>query len=638
MRYTSLITLLIITLSACTTKQEESTSRQVKQYSIEQFYKNVNIGGGSFSPDESKLLISSNASGIYNLYALRVDGSGVDTLTRNTGESYFAISYFPNDERILFTADKGGNEINHIYMLDTAGNITDLTPADNEKAQFAGWARDEKSFFYQSNKRDPRFFDLYEFNIGDMKAKMMYENKDGYFVGTISDDKRFIALGKPISTSVNELYVYDLEKKSLITVVADKESSASSQEFSRDNRYLYYTTDADAEFSYLASYELATGKKEKVFETNWDVWYAYHSWNNTYRIIGINEDASTAIRITNVKTGENVKAPSIPGADITAVSISKSEKLMRLTVGSSKAPSDIYVYNFETRDLKRLTNSLNPEIDPEDLVHGKVVRYASYDGVEIPSILYKPHVASKDNKVPVLVWVHGGPGGQTRLSYFALLQYLVNNGYAVIGVNNRGSSGYGKTFYRMDDKRHGEDDLMDCIKAKDYLATLDWADTSKVGIIGGSYGGYMVMAALAFEPDAFDVGVNIFGVTNWLRTLKSIPSWWEAQRKALYDELGDPFTEDSVRLHRISPLFHAHNVTKPLMVLQGANDPRVLQVESDEIVAAVRANDVPVEYVLFPDEGHGFRKKENEIKGYGDIRIFLDKYLKGESDLSKTKM
>lgn len=136
------------------------------------------------------------------------------------------------------------------------------------------------------------------------------------------------------------------------------------------------------------------------------------------------------------------------------------------------------------------------------------------------------------------------------------------------------------------------------------------------------------MAALAFQPEAFDVGVNIFGVTNWLRTLKSIPSWWEAQRTALYEELGDPFSEDSVRLRRISPLFHAGNITKPVMVLQGSNDPRVLQVESDEMVENVKANGVPVEYVLFPDEGHGFRKKENEIKGYGKIKDFLDQYLK----------
>ncbi len=214
--------------------------------------------------------------------------------------------------------------------------------------------------------------------------------------------------------------------------------------------------------------------------------------------------------------------------------------------------------------------------------------------------------------------------------YFALIQYLTNQGYAVLAVNNRGSSGYGKTFYKMDDRNHGDKDLMDCIYGKKYLQSLDYVDSSKIGIIGGSYGGYMTMAAMAFQPDEFKVGVDIFGVTNWLRTLKSVPPYWESFRKALYAEMGDPTTADSLRLYNISPLFHAEKIKSPVMVLQGANDPRVLQVESDEIVEAMRKNNVPVEYMIFPDEGHGFVKKENEIKGYGAIVTFLDQYLKGD--------
>jgi dipeptidyl aminopeptidase/acylaminoacyl peptidase len=234
--------------------------------------------------------------------------------------------------------------------------------------------------------------------------------------------------------------------------------------------------------------------------------------------------------------------------------------------------------------------------------------------------------------VPALLWIHGGPGGQSRLTYSAMLQHLVNHGYAILAVNNRGSSGYGKTFFAADDKKHGDVDLKDCIEAKKYLATLPYIDTTKIGIVGGSYGGYMVMAALAFAPEEFDVGVNIFGVTNWLRTLKSTPVWWASFRDALFNEMGNPFTEDSVALYNKSPLFHAKNIKKPFIVLQGSNDPRVLLVESDEIVKAARENNVPVEYVLFPDEGHGFLKKENNIKTSQEILKFLDKYLKGLPD------
>jgi dipeptidyl aminopeptidase/acylaminoacyl peptidase len=324
--------------------------------------------------------------------------------------------------------------------------------------------------------------------------------------------------------------------------------------------------------------------------------------------------------------------PDFGNRDISGVSISRSEKLIRLAAGSSTSPTDLYMHQFGETDFTRLTHSLNKEINENDLVAGEVIRYPSFDGLDIPAILYKPHEASVRNKVPALLLIHGGPGGQSRLGFSSTTQYLVNHGYTVLAVNNRGSSGYGKTFYNLDNRRHGEDDLMDCVKAKDFLTGLGYVDMDRVGIIGGSYGGYMTLAALTFQPEEFDAGVDLFGISNWVRTLKSTPPYWEAFRKALFDELGDPFTADSVRLYRISPLFHADQITKPLMVLQGANDPRVLKVESDEIVAAVEANGVPVEYVVFEDEGHGFVKKENQIEAWGQILMFLDKYLKGEPD------
>ena len=280
--------------------------------------------------------------------------------------------------------------------------------------------------------------------------------------------------------------------------------------------------------------------------------------------------------------------------------------------------------------FRQWTQALSPAIDPAHLVTSTVVRYRSGDGLEIPSILYKPRDASAGRPAPALVWVHGGPGGQSRTGYSATIQHLVNHGYAVLAANNRGSSGYGKTFYHMDDKRHGDVDLKDIVAARGYLESLDWVDDGRIGIIGGSYGGYMVMAALAFEPQAFDAGINIFGVTNWVRTLKSIPPWWESFKEALYDEMGDPAT-DEARHRRISPLFHAGNVKKPVLVVQGANDPRVLQVESDEMVAAVKANGVPVEYLLFPDEGHGFEKRENRIAASEAYVKFLDRYLRGNT-------
>jgi dipeptidyl aminopeptidase/acylaminoacyl peptidase len=180
----------------------------------------------------------------------------------------------------------------------------------------------------------------------------------------------------------------------------------------------------------------------------------------------------------------------------------------------------------------------------------------------------------------------------------------------------------------MDDKKHGEVDLDDVVYGKKYLQTLDYVQKEKIAIMGGSYGGYMVAAALTFRPEEFTAGIDIFGVTNWVRTLKSIPPWWGAQKDSLYDEMGDPATDEE-RQRRISPLFHTDKVTKPLLVIQGKNDPRVLQVESDELVAGVKKNGVPVEYVIFPDEGHGFLRKENRITASNAYVAFLDQYLKG---------
>jgi dipeptidyl aminopeptidase/acylaminoacyl peptidase len=309
------------------------------------------------------------------------------------------------------------------------------------------------------------------------------------------------------------------------------------------------------------------------------------------------------------------------------VRFSDDDSLFVFSNTDGSVPEELWVGRLGSAP-RRVASGLNPAIRREDLVVPTHVRFKSYDGIEIPGLLYKPYQASRRRRASAIVMVHGGPGGQANVGYFALTQALVNHGYVVFDVNNRGSSGYGKTFFRMDDKRHGEADLGDVVASRGLLIGTGYVDSARIGVLGGSYGGYMTLAALTLQPDAFKVGVDLFGISNWVRTLNSIPPWWEAFRRALYEELGDPAT-DSARLHRISPMFNADKIRVPLMVLQGANDPRVLKVESDEIVAAARAKGVPVEYVVFPDEGHGFNKKENEIQGYTAVLMFLDRYLRG---------
>ncbi len=600
----------------------------VKQYSIEEFMDNEGIFGSSFSHDYSKILIGSNISGTYNAYTIPIGGGDKTELTKSDG-TVRPMSFFPEDDRILYASDNDGDEIYHIFLRDEDGTIKDLTPDEGARASMYGWTEDYKSFYYGSNKRNPQFMDVYEMSIDDFESKLIYQNDGGYNFGGISNDKKYMALSKTINTNDSDLFLYDMASKTM-TKVSEEQAGYGAADFSNDSQELYYTTDNGAEFQYLRKYNIATKTHEDVLKKDWDISYAYFSKNGKYRVVGVNADAKTQISILNTETGEEVDFPNIPGADISSVNISRDEKLMAFYAGSSKSTSNLFVYNLGDGEYKQLTNTLNPDINSDDLVEAEVVRYKSFDGLDIPAIYYKPKTASSANKVPALVWVHGGPGGQSRTGYRPNVQYLVNHGYAILMVNNRGSSGYGKTFYQMDDQNHGEKDLQDCIEGKNYLASLPYIDKDKIGIIGGSYGGYMVMRAMTHTPEEFKIGVNIYGVTNWLRTLKSIPPWWESFKDALYQEMGDPNTADSVRLYNISPLFHADKVKNPVMVLQGAKDPRVLQVESDEMVEEIKKNNVPVEYVLFEDEGHGFVKKENQIESNSKILQFCDKYLKGD--------
>jgi dipeptidyl aminopeptidase/acylaminoacyl peptidase len=626
---------LLVCLGACKTTETEAPPRQ---YSIEQFMDVKNIYSAGFSPDEKKLLLGSNETGIFNVFELDIATGERRQLTNSTEESVFAASYFPNDDRIVYTSDKGGNEIDHIFVRNPDGSSIDIITDPNAKANFYGWSYDKKLMYYSSNSRDPRFFDLYRVDVeaapkeGNVYPSMVvYQNNEGLDPTAISRDGRYIALIKPITTNNSDVYILDTESGERKHITPHEgDIDYSPQYFSPDGKKLIYLTNEGSEFMYIASYDLATGEKTKIEDAPWDIMYTYLSRNGKYRVVAVNNDARTEIKVYNeADGGKLVQLKNVPNGDITGVNISDSEKLMTFYVSTSKSPSNLYLYNLETDEIKQLTNTLTSEINPDDLVEATVVRFKSYDGLEIPALLYKPKGLKKGEKVPALVQVHGGPGGQTRLNYSSSYQYFVNHGYAILCVNNRGSSGYGKTFYAADDKKHGDVDLKDCIAGKQYLQTLDFVDADKIGIYGGSYGGYMVMAALAFAPEEFDVGVNLFGVTNWLRTLKSIPPWWASFRDALYTEMGDP-VKDSVALYNKSPLFHADKITKPFIVLQGSNDPRVLQVESDEIVEAARANGVPVEYVVFPDEGHGWVKKENQIKSAESILQFLDRYLKGQ--------
>jgi dipeptidyl aminopeptidase/acylaminoacyl peptidase len=634
----SILLVVVLLVAACTSDKSaaelqggavDERTFTPRQYSVDDFYKNSEFFGASWAPDRQKLLVSSNLSGIWNAYAVPAAGGQPQPLTQSTTNSVFALSYFPADERLLYSSDEGGNELTHIYVRHPNGAVTDVTPGAKLKANFHGWAGNDSSFFVSTNERDPRFFDVYEISTDGLTRTLFYRNTEGYNIGPISRDKRYIALGKPRTTSDADIYIHDRQTSTTKNITQHTGTvNNSPADFSPDNTKLLFVSDSGREFASLRSYDLATGAKASVYEQPWDITGAEYSKGGRFLTVYVNEDSKFAARLLEASSLRPAPVAGMPQGLVRGVSVARNDSAFAFYASDGSVPDELYAGAIGGTPPKRLTNALNPSIRREDLVVPRVVRFKSYDGVEVPGVLYRPHQASPSAKAPALVLVHGGPGGQAQVGYFALTQALVNRGYVVFDINNRGSSGYGKTFYAMDDKKHGEADLGDVVASKRMLAETGYVDTTKIGIIGGSYGGYMVLAALTLQPDAFKVGVDLFGISNWVRTLESIPPWWASFRDALYAELGDP-KSDSARLRRISPLFNADKIKVPLMVLQGANDPRVLKVESDEIVAAAQKNGVPVEYVIFPDEGHGFVKKSNEIRGYTAVITFLDKYLKG---------
>jgi len=606
------------------------------------FYATTSFTGASFSSDGATLLVTSDESGVYNAYALALATGERRPLTASTSSAIYSIGWLPGDARFLYTSDQGGNELNHLYVRQPDGTSHDLTPGEGLKAIFSGWGKDRRSFYALTNERDPQYFDLYRYRFGQgdagsggseiapgIRRERLLENPGGFDVSGVSPDGVWVVLTKNVTNADNDLYLVRTDRPDERLHLTPHQGNVQHgfSDFGPEGRKIYYTTDEGSEFSSVWSYDIATRARAPEFAADWDVSGFSFSEDGRWLLTAVNADARTIVRVFDARTRREVVLPQLPDGDLAGVAFEHGGQRLACYVNGDRSPSNLFLVDLAGGEPRRLTNALPPEIRESELVEAEVVRYPSFDGLAIPALLYRPHGAGPERRAPALVYVHGGPGGQCRRGYNPAIQHLVNHGYAVLAVNNRGSSGYGKTFFHLDDRRHGDVDLKDCVWGRRYLETLDWVDGGRVGIIGGSYGGYMVCAALAFAPDAFDVGIDIFGVTNWIRTLESIPAWWAEFRDSLYAEIGDPAV-DRASLEARSPLVHAGNITRPLLVIQGKNDPRVLEAESEEIAAAVRANGVPVEYVLFPDEGHGFRRKENRIRASEAYLAFLEQYLR----------
>ncbi len=592
--------------------------------SIQSLLKTPVFSGLALSPDGERLLTSSDVSGVFNALEIPLSGAPTRSLTQSKDNAVYILDYLPDAQGFLFVQDSGGDEVAHLYLCDKDGSIRDLTPWPGARIEPRGWVNNRKEYSFASNKEDKGRLDLWSLDTKTLETRLVYANKEGYLLGPLSRDGSQLALEEPLGLKDQNIYVHTLKsQETKLLTPHEGEVNQSPLAFSEDGSSLLFHSSVQGEFLDLWEVDLDSGKHSLVYENQGDITQLRLSRTGQYRAFTC--DREGALELVLQRHQKEIPLHGLPKGQILHFRFSLDETQACFLCETPRQAPTPYLLDLATGEVTGPVVPPQGEIAPENLIEARHVFFESYDGLKVPGILY-PASRTGEEPGPGLIFVHGGPGGQSRMSYRPMQQFLALCGYEVFCINNRGSSGYGKTFYGLDKRRHGDVDLDDCVAARQLLLDAGRVDPNRIGIIGGSYGGFMVLAALAFRSGTFRAGVDIFGVSNWVRTLQEFPPWWAAFMEAMWADMGHP-VEDKEYLESISPLFHAHKIKTPLMVIQGENDPRVVKAESDEIVAAVRQNDVPVEYLVFPDEGHGFVKKENQATAYLGIKQFLDIHL-----------
>lgn len=654
---------LLLALAACGPSENATTGQQadtetgepdVTVYDTGVFFDSVTYrlghgGGHAFSSDGQRLLVNSDETGVFNAYALDLGNNQMQPLSDSDDNAVSAVSWFPDDDRVLLTGDIGGNEHNSVFVRELDGTLIDLLPpGDYEVAgqesglRFESWQADGKAFFLTSTERDPQVADLYRYDADTYARKLVFQNSRDLPFPTrgfnVSPDGRWLALDFHHTRYDFDIYLVDLASDDRtperILASEDGEVVYRGIGYTPDGSKFIYGTDANGEFLQAWTYELETGKTEQLIRTDWDVTSTrtnvesgvFFSPDGRYRITIENADARNKVTVIDTGRGEPVDLSFLPDGMISDPRFAPDGVRVAIQLERDTRPTDIYLVDLEDRTHRKLTEALNPEIRESDLVESEVVRFKSSDGLEIPGLLYRPRQASDTTPVPAMVWIHGGPGGQSRQGYNPVIQYLVNRGYAIYAINNRGSRGYGKTFRSLDRRRHGESDVLDVVASRGFLESFDWIDDNRIGVMGASYGGYLTLATITFHPDVFDAAISIVGFSDYIRNITE-GGWRIPRLAAAYDEMGHP-VENADMLRQKSPLFFADRISIPLFVAAGANDVRVPVEQNDRLVEAARSNGVHVEYLVFEDEGHGFRKRANRIRAVEAYVDFLERFLR----------
>ena len=601
----------------------------MRQYDIERYLNVRNAGGADLGPD-GRLSFLLNTTGTGQVWSVREPGSWPEQHTFFE-ESVSFVDSSPERSEAVFGMDEGGNERAQLYRLDfETGAITDLTAEPESKHRWGGWDSAGDRFAFASNRRDEAVFDVYvqgrDETGGD--AALVHEG-DGWLsvAGWSPSDDRLI-VHEASSSFDHDVYTLDVESGDLTHHTPHEgDVRYASPEWGPDGEGIYLVTDRGSDTLRLERLDVATGEFAVVADGGeWNVDGVAIDEGSGRLVYSRNVDGYTELTVGEFDGPDRIEElpePDLPDGVAGGVSFGPDGERFAVTATGSTHNANVYVVDAATGDAERWTHASTAGIPPDTFVERELVHYPTFDGRDIPAFFSVPETEPPESGYPVVVDIHGGPESQRRPSFASVTQYLLNNGYAVFEPNVRGSSGYGKAYSGLDDVESRMDSVKDIREGVGWLHDHPEVDPDRVVAMGGSYGGFMVLASLTEYPELWAAGVDIVGIANFVTFLENTGEWRRSLREAEYGSLD----EDREFLQSVSPINNIDRIAAPLFVLHGENDPRVPVGEAEQIVEEAREQGVPVRKLIFDDEGHGFAKLDNRIEAYRGIVDFLAEHV-----------
>jgi dipeptidyl aminopeptidase/acylaminoacyl peptidase len=579
----------------------------------------------AFSPDGGEIAYVVNTSGQFNLWRQSSAGGFPIQLTLFADQTVREIAWSPDGETIAFSADQDGDEYRQIYTIPArGGRVTALTDASKVQHDLAGeaWSPDGASLAYAGNDRNETDSDILMRNVATGEVRRVVDYGGLYAPFSWSPDGKSMTVIDFKSNTDMDLYVLTVDDEEVRHLTPHEgEIQFLPGPWAADGSGFWLLTDQDREFTGLAFWDLNSGMRW-VETPEADVESVALSADGRYLVWVVNEDGYSTLHARDLTRNEEITLPDIPRGVIGATIVSRTAGKVGLLLSSATSPTEVYVVDLERGSATRLTESMLGGIDEADLVEPELVSFPTFDDRQIPAWLYRPE---GEGPFPVILSIHGGPEAQERpnYAYSGLYQYWLALGIGVLAPNVRGSTGYGKSYQKLIHRDFGGDDLKDFRSAAEYLKGLDWVDSGRMGVFGGSYGGFATLSCVSRLPEYWAAAVDIVGPSNLVTFAKAVPPTW---RRLMAQWVGDPETEVDFLMER-SPVTYVDQIRAPLFVIQGANDPRVVKSESDQIVERLRARGVEVRYDVYEDEGHGFTRRANELKALGDTADFFEEHL-----------